>query len=102
MVYPMTDANDPELQAEIAGLLLAQYVLLEALVRHDALPYHQVRETLSDALGTLTATGEVGEPVLRPLHRLLDTLDQTHKPATLKAGRPHLDWLQVFERCSAE
>jgi len=93
--------NQPGRQPQITGLLLAQYALLEAMVRHDAIGYHQVRETLADALATLTASKQVGEPVLRPLRQLLTMLDELHKPANLKEGRPRLDWQRVLEHCAA-
>lgn len=97
----MTEMNESEVHAQLAGVLPAQYVLLEALVRHDAIGYHQLRETLADALETLTASGRASRPTLQPLRRLLASLDELHKPADPTESRPRLDWLQVLDHCGA-
>jgi len=87
----MTERPDDK-AVSTAGLLLAQQVVLEALVRHDAIGYHQLHETLQQALQQLQARGEVPPSVLAPLQQVLAALDRQHRPRP--AGEPPeaIDW----------
>ena len=94
----MTDANERELRSLVSGLMLSQQVLLEALLRHDAIGYHQLRETLADALAALESAGDVDAQALRPLHLQLELMDATHQPRRPEEKRPVLDWQDVLRR----
>lgn len=92
----MTERPVATRESELQGLLLGQHVLVEALVRHDAIGYHQLRQTLQEALAALAASTEVDEGALRPLRQLLESLDSRHRPVPPGEGRPPTDWLQVL------
>lgn len=98
----MSDGKEPKRQPDAVGLLLAQYALLEALVRHDGIGYHQLRETLADALTSLTDSGDASQAVLHPLRRLLAILDELHEPARPGERPRQLDWQHVLARCSVD
>jgi|GEM_PF-4892455 len=87
----MTD-QPSETAVSAAGLMLAQQVLLEALVRHDAVGYHQLRETMQQALEQLQARGETPAAVLQPLQQMLAALDRQHRPRDPGEPRTALDW----------
>jgi hypothetical protein len=85
-----------DLAAETVGLRLALAVLTEALVRHDAIAYHQLRETLAEAIEALETGTAADAAVLSPLRRLAEDLNRTHRPAQPNQPRPHLDWRRVL------
>lgn len=97
----MNAKGGDDLASMVTGLMLAQAALVEALVRHDAIAYHQVRQTLGEAAAALGAEAGAEEAELLPLNRLLETLDRTHAPLDPDAGRPRLDWRRVLADCRA-
>jgi len=74
--------------AEIAGLRLTIAVLAEALVRYDAVAYHQMREALSAAIEAVAAGAGGDTAVLHPLRQLAETLDRSHRPMRPEGPRP--------------
>ncbi|WP_162915141.1 hypothetical protein [Desertibaculum subflavum] len=87
-----------ELKSLLSGLLLSQQVMIEMLVRNDAIGYHQARAALDDALGALRKP----PAALRPLERALALLDDLHRP--LGSGeRPHAaDWKAELTRIQGD
>lgn len=91
-----------ELKSLISGLLLSQQVMIEMLVRNDAIGYHQARAALDDALGALRKPPSAPAAALRPLERALALLDDLHRP--LGSGeRPHAaDWKAELTRIQGD
>ena len=94
----MTETTDPELRSLISGLMLSQQVLLEALLRHDAIGYHQLRETFADALANLETSEVAKEVALRPLRQQLELMNAMHQPVRLDEKRPSVNWQDVLQR----
>lgn len=90
----MNENGEPDISQRIDGLALTQSILIEALLRYDAIGYHQLKDTLAEALGALAASGRVAEPSLRPLRRLLERLELTHGPLDRGARRQRFDRLE--------
>ena len=86
-----------ELAAEIVGLRLALAALTESLVRHDAIAYHQVHETLAEAIAALEGEAGIDAAVLRPLRQLAQGLDRAHQPTAPDRPRPHFDWSRLLD-----
>lgn len=88
----MSDLASDEAKALIAGLILSQQVLLEALVRQDAIGYHQVRKTLDDAAQAIGPLAEDKPEAGLALRTMLDVLDDQHRPLGPEE-KPHaVDW----------
>jgi hypothetical protein len=88
----MAKTEESEVVSELAGLLLAQQVLIEALVQHDAVGYHQLRDTLAQALAALDAEEGVEAEMLNPLRRQLALLDASHRPIEPGVEPGGRDW----------
>ena len=96
-VSAMDDAKVRRLEATVAGLLVAQQVIIDALINHNAIGYPQLHKALSDAetqLGEIE--GEVGAAALLPLRKLLHSLDILHAPHARQEKTPHPSWTQAM------
>jgi hypothetical protein len=88
----MDDSEIQNAKALVAGLLLSQQVLVEALVRQDAIGYHQLRETLAAAVEALEPLAASTPGAGVALAAMLDVLDEQHRPLG-PDERPHaVDW----------
>ena len=96
----MNNSTNAELRSLISGLMLSQQVLLEALLNHDAIGYHQLRETLSQALTGLEKS-EADAVALRPLRQQLELMDAVHQPSAPGDKRPVMNWQDVLDRSHA-
>lgn len=97
----MADRSHSTMEQRIIGLLLTQQVLVEALVQHDAVGYHQLRETLNDVQGQLDGVADVPAETLAPLKQLIATLEARHSPRP--AGQPPhaIDWAAWLKDAAA-
>lgn len=91
-----------ELKSLVSGLLLSQEVLIEMLVRNDAIGYHQTRAALQAALAALREPPAPPLAAIWPLERALTLLDDLHRP--LGSGeRPHaVDWKAELQRIQGD
>jgi hypothetical protein len=97
----MAKTEESEVVSELAGLLLAQQVLIEALVQHDAVGYHQLRDTLAQGLAALETEEGVEAEMFKPLRRQLALLDATHHPIEPGTEPGVRDWrLLLMEQLS--
>ncbi len=87
---------ETDLETRLTGIVLAQQVLVEALVRHDAIAYHQMRETMAQALATLESAEGVNDAVLAPLRGQLALLDAAHQPVEPGAAPRVRDWRELL------
>jgi hypothetical protein len=97
----MTGGAETSNKAKIAGMLLVQQVLVEAMIQHDAMGYHQLRDTLRGVLEQLEGQSGISADVLGPLKHLLQTLEARHEPKP--AGQPPhaIDWAQWLKDAAA-
>lgn len=94
METDMSERASDEAKALIAGLILSQQVLLEALVRQDAIGYHQVRTTLDDAMQAIEPVAGERPGAGLALRTMLDVLDDQHRPLGPEE-KPHaVDWAE--------
>lgn len=91
-----------ELKSLVSGLLLSQQVLIEMLVRNDAIGYHQARAALDDALGILRKSPSAPLAALRPLERALGLLDELHRPLGVGERPRAVDWRAELQRIQGD
>lgn len=92
-----TTPHDPE-RTLLAGVVLLQQVILELLIRQDAVGYPQAREFLASVENRLAQGAGLAPDLLRPLRSAIDVMDELHRP--LGPGeRPRApDWLDHLRR----
>lgn len=90
--------SDDKTQALLQGLLLSQQVLIEALVRTDAIGYPQARTALNEALTELGRQPSAPAEAMRPLRAALELLDQLHRPLGPKERPKTVDWRAELKR----
>jgi hypothetical protein len=85
-------AADQALRETVAGLVLMQQVLIEAMIRYDMIGYPQAHAALEEALAVLAADRRVTPAMTLPLRKALALLDERHRPFG-PGERPHpVDW----------
>lgn len=90
--------SDDKTQALLQGLLLSQQVLIEALVRSDAIGYPRARAALNEALTALGRPPSAPAEILRPLQSALELLDQLHRPLGPGERPATVDWHAELKR----
>ncbi len=70
--------------------------LIEALVRHDAIGYHQLRETLEQGIAAITEEEGAESATLEPLSRQITLLDAAHKPIEPGSESGGRDWRMLL------
>jgi hypothetical protein len=94
----MSETNDQAIRPLLAGVVLLQQIILELLIRQDAIGYHQAREFLVSAAGVFEQARGIPAEAVKPLRAAIDMLDDLHRP--LPAGEhPHApNWLDQLRR----
>lgn len=94
----MTPTNDNLPGPLLAGVVLLQQIILELLIRQDAVGYPQAREFLAGVAGRLDQTPGLPPDLLRPLRAAIDLIDEAHRPREPNE-RPHApDWVDQLRR----
>ena len=89
----MDKTKEQRLEWLLAGMLVTQQVVLDALIREGAIGYHQLREALLDAEGQIEKSGDAdAEHALAPLRKVLHAIDTLHAPHAKEAATPERDW----------
>ncbi len=90
----MEDPADQEIVSLLRGLLLSQEVIVEALLSHDTIGFHQLKQSLEEALTALEATEQKIDPAaLVPLERLLSLVERLHGPRAPGQTREKANWV---------
>ena len=93
----MTDTPNQTLADVVSGLLLTQKVVLEALIRADAVSYHQAKESLDGVLAALEQNG--GSAAAKyPAEELLRLIDTLHRPLGAGEKPQPVDWAAELSR----
>lgn len=93
----MTDTPNQSLTDVVSGLLLTQKVLLEAMIRADAINYHQAKEALEGVLAALEQNG--GSAAAKyPAQELLRLIDDLHRPLGTGEKPKPVDWAAELTR----
>ena len=93
----MDDLKVQHLEALISGLLVMQQVTLDALIRQNAIGYHQVRQALSEALAQIEKPGVAAHPsAVAPLKKMLHSIDILHAPHKREAPTTAPDWSRAM------
>jgi len=93
----MTDTPNQTLADVVSGLLLTQKVVLEAMIRADAVSYHQAREALGAALAALERNGG-SAAAKHPAAELLRMIDEIHRPLGPGETPKPVDWAVELAR----
>ena len=101
-VAMMDRTKEQRLETLLAGMLVAQQVVLDALIREGAIGYHQLRETLLDAESQLSARGnEDAALAIEPLRKVLHAIDTLHAPHSKESATPARDWKRSLRDAQA-
>jgi len=93
----MTDTPNQPLADVVSGLLLTQKVVLEALIRTDAVSYHQAKDALDGVLTALEQNG--GSAAAKyPAEELLRLIDEIHRPLGAGEKPKAVDWAAELSR----
>lgn len=89
----MSEDRLEKLARMVAGLIVTQQALADALIRHEALGYHQLHEALADAEEQLAnLEGEIGSETVIPIRKTLHAIEALHAPHQREERTPAPDW----------